>query len=149
MRLSMRLAVLGWFLAASPVFSQTTYATITGHVTDPNGLAIPGLEIAVRNEATGFVSKTKTNDVGIYTVSQLLPGPYTLKARHEGFKEFVGNKIELLSPVIKTVDIRMEVGTVSATIEVSMIAAKVLNKSDSPSRHPQNASSPAVRPRFD
>jgi len=106
-------------LAASPSFSQTTFATITGTVVDAKGGVIPGVEIEVRNEATGYIYAAKTNQAGIYTAGQLVPGPHTLRARHEGFKEFVGSSIQLLSLDIKTVDIKLEVGAVNSVVEVS------------------------------
>jgi hypothetical protein len=118
MPLVLRLALLGFFLASSLLFGQSTLATLTGSVTDPKSLGIPNVAVEARNEATGYVYIAQTNALGFYTVGQLLPGPYVMRFRKEGFKEFVSRQIELLSRDVKTVDVQMEIGAVNTTVEV-------------------------------
>jgi hypothetical protein len=69
-------------------FAQTTQASISGVVTDEQKKPIPGVAITVRNESTGFTTKTGTNAQGSYTFKELpLGGPYTIKATFVGFGE--------------------------------------------------------------
>lgn len=68
------------------VFAQTTQASIFGTVTDEQKKPIPGASVQVRNNSTGFTSRTSTNAKGEYTFKELpLGGPYLVKATFMGF----------------------------------------------------------------
>ena len=76
------------FVSNTNLFAQTTQASISGVVTDEQNKPIPGVAISVRNESTGFTTKTGTNNQGAYTFKELpLGGPYTVKATFMGFGE--------------------------------------------------------------
>ena len=99
--------------------AQTTFATLTGRVTDVAGASAPRATVTVRNVQTGVESSTEPNSEGIYTISQLREGQYTLTARSVGFKEFVVLDIQLVARDYRRVDITLEVGQVEAKVEVS------------------------------
>ncbi len=99
--------------------AQTTFATLTGRVTDAAGAAAPRTTVTVRNVQTGVESSAEPNSEGIYTLSQLKEGQYTLTARSDGFKEFVVRDIQLVARDYRRVDITLEVGQVEAKVEVS------------------------------
>jgi hypothetical protein len=70
------------------VLAQTTQASISGIVTDEQKKAIPGVSIQIRNNSTGFTTRTSTNAQGEYTFKELpLGGPYTVKAIYIGYAE--------------------------------------------------------------
>ncbi len=70
------------------IYAQTTQASISGIVTDEQNKPIPGVAITVRNESTGFTTKTGSNTQGEYTFKELpLGGPYTVKATYIGSGE--------------------------------------------------------------
>src|SRR5215208_2175081 len=83
------LSLLLLTLHAAAVSGQTTFATITGSVTDSSGAVIRGAAISATNVETSVVTKTTTNDAGVYTVSQLREGPYLLSITAAGFREFI------------------------------------------------------------
>ncbi|WP_316802724.1 TonB-dependent receptor [Pedobacter nototheniae] len=69
-------------------FAQTTQASISGSVVDEQKKPLPGVSVQIRNESTGFTTKTSTNTKGEYTFKELpLGGPYTIKAVYVGFGE--------------------------------------------------------------
>ena len=76
-------------LAASPVEAQTTYATLTGTVTDSSGGVIKGAVVVATNVETAVTTKTTTNSEGVYTVPQLREGLDTLSITAPGLREFV------------------------------------------------------------
>ena len=53
------------FLAASVLSAQTTFATLTGTVTDASGAVIPNVTITARHQATGIETTTHSNEAGI------------------------------------------------------------------------------------
>ncbi|RLJ77671.1 TonB-dependent receptor [Pedobacter alluvionis] len=74
--------------ATNSVMAQTTQASISGIVTDEQKKPIPGVSIQIRNNSTGFTTKTSTNAQGEYTFKELpLGGPYSVKAIYVGFGE--------------------------------------------------------------
>jgi len=99
--------------------AQTTFATLTGRVTDAAGAAAPRATVTVRNVETGIETTAQPNAEGIYTLSQLREGQYTLSARSDGFKEFVVREIRLVARDYRRVDITLEIGQVEAKVEVS------------------------------
>ena len=76
-------------LAAGPAGAQTTYATITGTVTDASGGVIKGAAVVATNVETSVTTRTTTNDDGVYTVGQLREGPYMLSITATGLREFL------------------------------------------------------------
>lgn len=106
-------------LAAEPALAQTTFASITGAVTDPNGAAVPGASIEATHLQSNYRYTAQSNEIGHYTLSQLREGEYTLRARSPGFKEFVAQNIQLVSRDLRRIDIRLELGSVETTVEVT------------------------------
>ncbi|MCA1625166.1 MAG: TonB-dependent receptor [Acidobacteria bacterium] len=72
-------------------FTGTAFAqdldevTISGKITDPNGLAIAGATITARLVETGVERTVVANKEGIYRIIELQPGTYNVKATGSGF----------------------------------------------------------------
>jgi hypothetical protein len=98
--------------------AQTTFATITGTITDPTGSVIPGAEVVVTNSQTGVETKTQSNESGVYTVAQLREGAYSLRVTSPGFRDFVAQDIILVARDVRRLDVTLQVGTVESAIEV-------------------------------
>lgn len=80
-----------------PAYSQTTFATITGTVTDSTGAVVPNVKISVTNRETNIKMETVSNEAGVYTIPQLKEGNYTLRAEAAGFKDFVAQDVTLVA----------------------------------------------------
>lgn len=126
----MRHTLIGWF-AGLILFgvvhmpAQTTFATITGLVTDPNGAVMPDVEITVTHAANNYRYTAKTNEVGYYTLAQLREGEYVLSAKSPGFKEYVATGIGLAAQDVRRLDFKLEVGAVETRVEVSAAATLI------------------------
>ena len=59
--------------------------SITGKVVDPDGLALPGATVTVKEQNTGFTRTAVTASTGAYTVPNLDPGTYTVTVTMPGF----------------------------------------------------------------
>ncbi len=109
-------------LALSAAFSangQTTFASITGNVTDSSGASVPGAKIIATHLESNYVYTSESNSAGNYTVSQLREGEYSLRVQASGFKEALVPKVPLVSLDVRRIDIRLEVGAVETMVEVS------------------------------
>jgi hypothetical protein len=110
--------------AALPTAAQTVTATLTGHILDPSGGAIPNAEVTATNTGTAFARSTTTSGVGDYVISALPAGTYKVTAGAKGFKT-AAKTVTLLVGQAATLDITLEVGqtttqvTVEATTEVT------------------------------
>src|ERR1051325_2270893 len=99
--------------------AQTTFASITGLVTKPNAAVVVGATVAATNAASNYRYPAMSNDAGYYTIGQLLEGEYDLRAEAPGFKAFVEKKIKIANQDLRRLDIRLQVGDVATTVEVS------------------------------
>lgn len=109
------------FLALTPVFlaAQADRGSINGQITDNTGAVLPQTKVVLRNEATGVVESTVSNDNGIYNFPNLNPGSYTLTIDRSGFK-----KVEHTHTVVDVnqanqQNIALELGSASEVVEVS------------------------------
>lgn len=106
-------------LAGAVLNAQTTFATITGAVTDPSGLAIPGAHVTATQAESGYKYEAQTNESGVYTLPNLLAGKYKVNVTAGGFKDSEVNNVELVSRDVRRLDVSMQIGQVSTTVEVT------------------------------
>jgi hypothetical protein len=105
--------------------AQNTSGTISGTVKDKSGAVIPNVTVTATNEATNVTNTVSTNDAGAYSFLSLPVGKYDVAARQTGFTEYkqIGITLDVNDHIV--VDIGMEVGAVTQTVEVSANAAHV------------------------
>ena len=112
-------------------YAQSTNATLTGRVTDPNGQALPATTIVVRNLETRVTSKVNTNQDGLYRIANLVPGAYEVAASKEGFKQAVQTNVLLHVQDEVAVNLSLEVGSVNESVTVQSNAVMVETQSSS------------------
>src|SRR5208337_2157664 len=106
-----------FFLAA--LMAQTEQATIARTVTDSSGAVVPGVSVIATNLETKVETSATTNDVGIFRVLNLPVGQYSLLFKKEGFKTVERTGITLTISQVAEIDVRLEVGAVAQTVEVT------------------------------
>ena len=118
LRTSLSFAVLLWSSAA---FAQAASArgSIGGTVTDPQGNAVAGAHVIVRN--TDFTSSRNltTNEDGVYNATMLTPGAYTVEVKAQGFTLKKPARVTLGVGSSIQVDIRLGVASVSQGVTVT------------------------------
>lgn len=112
-------------LLAAGAQAQNTSGTISGTVKDKTGAVIPNVAVTATNEATNVVNTVQTNDAGAYSFLSLPVGKYDVEARQTGFTDYKQTGITLDVNDHLVVDVAMEVGAVTQTVEVSANAAHV------------------------
>jgi Carboxypeptidase regulatory-like domain len=106
--------------------AQTVTGSIRGLVTDPGGAVVPGSEITATNVNTGVKTKTTTDKSGNYNIQTLSVGSYTVTATRQGFKTTSVGPIALEIDQIARIDVKLQVGEVSATVEVASESGAIL-----------------------
>jgi hypothetical protein len=102
---------------------------LTGRVTDSSGASIPGAQITLTNEATGIKTQAAASSVGLYTTS-LQAGTYDIAVEATGFKKFEQTHVVVEVGAQATDDIKLTVGAVSQTVEVSSLNSIHMDTTD-------------------
>ena len=110
--------VLACFFAAS-MPGQNFQGGIRGTLTDSTGAAIPLAKLTLIEESTGIARATIAGDDGGYIFSALNPSTYTIVAEKPGFKRLERKGIVVNTQEFLGVDLRMEVGEVSESVNVT------------------------------
>ncbi|MFB3829750.1 MAG: TonB-dependent receptor domain-containing protein [Bryobacteraceae bacterium] len=121
-RTSIHLSLLVVALAcalASPLAAQEARATLAGRVTDSQGAAVPEATVVVVSDDTGVKHQTQTNMQGNWGVQFLLPGRYRFSVTAAGFKTAHRTGITLQVSDNKLIDVQLEVGVVTESVEVT------------------------------
>ena len=114
----MRKSLAAFLLFAALMPAQEFRATISGRVSDSQNAAIAGVKITAIQIGTAAKTETITTADGNYTIPFLQPASYQLVAEISGFKRYSRN-LNAGANERLGVDIQMEVGAVTETINVT------------------------------
>jgi len=117
--LSRLVGLLAACFVTAGLFGQSFTGQISGLVTDPSGAVIAGAEITITDLERNTASKAVSNDTGLYLITQLQPGTYSVAAEHQGFRKWILDKIPLATQQRATVNVVMEVGSVADQVQVT------------------------------
>ncbi|HET8547646.1 MAG TPA: carboxypeptidase-like regulatory domain-containing protein, partial [Bryobacteraceae bacterium] len=110
---------------SSFLYSQSGTGTISGTVLDPAGAAVAGATVEVRNLGTTATFGTTTNESGFYTAPGLRVGDYEVVVQHPGFKRLARSGITLQVGQNAQVNISLEIGQTTESIQVTAEAPLV------------------------
>ncbi len=116
---AMAIAALLLTTTASALFAQSYQGGIRGAVSDQQGAVMAGAKVTLLEDATGITKSGLSNDSGGYDFAALNPSTYTLLAEKPGFKKFERKNIVLGTSQEVTVDVKLEIGSVSESVLVT------------------------------
>lgn len=118
-------------LAASSAMAvaQESTGTISGTVTDPSGAVVPGANVSATNIQTGTVRREKSNGSGLFVITNLAVGNYSLAAEAPGFKRFEATQIRLDVNDRLNIPVHLEVGVATQTVTVNESGAQLQTQS--------------------
>jgi hypothetical protein len=136
----MRLTNVGRFLAVmmgvalilmlgSAARAQRLDGSLRVEVGDTSGASILDAKVTVTNEATGVSVSTDASSAGSYVFPNLLVGTYTVTVEKTGFKKSIQKGVTVESNGVAEAKVALELGEVSAVVEVEAGADLVKTES--------------------
>jgi hypothetical protein len=105
------LGVLAACLTAAAATAQIGGSgAISGTVFDPSGAVVSGATVVATNVATGVETRRSSSGAGLYVVSPLIAGTYTVTVSAKGFKSAVHNAVVVDANSSAGVDITLSTG---------------------------------------
>jgi hypothetical protein len=121
----MRLLLFSLLLCSVAAQAQIT-SSIRGTVTDASGAAVANARVETVNVGTGFRSAVASGTDGNYVLTLLPIGEYRLTVEAPGFKRFEQTNIVLANQQVAGINVALQVGAVSESVEVTA-GAPVVN----------------------
>src|SRR5258707_1567083 len=123
------LSLIVSLLVGGAVQGQRLDGSLRVTVTDKSQASVEDAKVSVTNTATGVTSVTTASSSGTYVFPNLLVGAYTVSVEKDGFKKAINKNVVIESNQVAEVKTELELGEVSATVEVE--AGADLVKTDS------------------
>ncbi|MCC7499327.1 MAG: carboxypeptidase regulatory-like domain-containing protein [Bryobacterales bacterium] len=123
-RLNLALRVCLLAGAAVNAMGQMPIGSIAGTVADESGAVISGAAVTVENKATGMKRELKTGEDGTFSAPALPAGQYEVRGSATGFRQTI-REAQVLTGSTTTVDLKMIVGAVTESVEVSGTASQI------------------------
>ncbi len=131
-RLTIRLFVLFVALTVSvPALAQQTTGNISGRVRDAQGAAVPGATITATNSQTGFTRTDVSDSEGVYRLSALPVGIYTVSSDLQGFTKVEQRGIVVNVSQTTDLNLDLKLASLSETITVTGESPLILTTSSS------------------
>lgn len=116
-------------LVTTCAWAQVGTTSVRGVVTDKSGAVIAAAKVILTNGGQALTRETTTGSTGEYEFLALPPGTYSLRVEMQGFRKFENKDVQLLVNLPTTLNVTLEVGAASQTVEVSAQAV-TLNTTD-------------------
>ena len=111
-------------------WAQTVTGSIRGTVTDPSGAVMPETNVTATNTSTGVATVTTTDRSGTYNLQALPIGTYLVTVAKSGFSVASAGPFSLEIDQIAKIDVQLQIGQISTTVEVPSDAGSVLQAED-------------------
>ncbi len=113
-------------LLCGSAFGQAVTSDLLGTITDPGDASIPGVQVQIRDQATGVTRTVVSNSEGVFRATNLPPGAYTLTVKAQGFKTYTQQEINLASSETRDLGkIQLTLGSLVEEIQVTAVATTI------------------------
>ncbi len=102
-----------------PLVAQIDTGSVAGRIVDPTGATVVGADVLLTNTETNLVYHAKSNTSGEWTISPVHIGVYRLTVTAQGFERAVGEAFTLSVQQRQQLDITLQTGSVTTTVEVT------------------------------
>lgn len=101
------------------VYAQSDTGRLTGTITDVTNSALSSADVTITNEKNGQIRKVTVNSLGVYVATQLGPATYSVTAHAPGMSNAEFKGVILQVGQERTLNITMQVSSMSTEIQVS------------------------------
>ncbi|HEX3966526.1 MAG TPA: carboxypeptidase regulatory-like domain-containing protein [Edaphobacter sp.] len=112
-------------------WSQSIGGGLRGTVTDQSGAVIPNANLTLKSQGTDAVRSTKSTGDGLYSFSDIEPGPYTLNVAATGFEEKHFAQVTFVLNEIRELNVTLAAGAVNQVVEVQADQTSVVSQQTS------------------
>lgn len=123
--------VLMYVLSQQAAAQTLSSGQVTGQLSDPSGAVVPQAEIHLRDTGTGDLRTATSDSVGQYTFPQVMPGVYSVTVKASGFTQVVVPSVTVEVGKTSTINVGLQVGQTSQTVEVLFTPGAELQTLDS------------------
>lgn len=109
------------FGAARNLAAQEFRSNLTGQVTDSTGAVVPNATVTAVMNSTHQTYTATTSGSGVYYISYMLPGTYTLTVKANGFKTNVQENVVMLAAQSQSLNLKLEVGSLAQSVTVTSV----------------------------
>ena len=103
-------------VCASP---QSYQGGVRGSIKDGQGASIAGAAVVLRDQATAVARSTITNGAGEYVFNTVDPATYSITVENPAFKKYERTNIVVATQETLTVDVQLELGTITQSVMVT------------------------------
>jgi len=105
-------------LCSTACLAQSIFATLTGTVSDPSGSVVAAANVIVRNEASGDVRRSASNNEGYFAFPSLPTGTYSVEVEAAGFGKYQETGLAFTGSEKRNVNVVLKVGNASTQVEI-------------------------------
>src|SRR6266436_1023826 len=106
-------------MAVSLSAQTASTSTVTGTVSDKTGSIVPNAKVELQDVDTKAKSSVTTGSDGGYTFPSVRPGNYSITVSSKGFRQSVVSSVRVAIGKSALVNVILEVGGVTETVEVT------------------------------
>jgi Carboxypeptidase regulatory-like domain/TonB dependent receptor len=106
-----------WLLLPGIAFAQYG-SSLQGVVTDQSGAAVANAKVTVTNQGTHVSRDTVTNGSGVYRISGLIPGTYTVEVEAPTFKKETSADVQVLAEAPRGLNVALTPGPTQEAVTV-------------------------------
>src|SRR5260370_1600049 len=122
-------AIFFLFLESFVAAQAPGTGALVGQVFDPSRAVVAGAQVSVVSEETNFSRTVRTTSEGLFRVALLPPGNYSVTVEVPRFKRKMLRSVQVVVSETALVDVELEVGAVTAQVQVAGIPELAQTKS--------------------
>ncbi len=126
---ALTLAALTIACVLQPEAMAQNVGTLRGTVTDPSAAVIPNATVVATGN--GQTRSVKTDGQGKYTIPNVPPGKYDVRADAAGFVPYISNGVDVPATQATSLDIALQIASEAQTVSVSETSAAALTTDSS------------------
>ncbi len=104
---------------AAALYGQSYYGSLRGTVLDPRDASVAVAKVTLTNDGTGASRSTISSSAGEFVFNEIVPATYSVTVESPGFKKFERKGIDVGTQQQVSLDLKLEVGQVTESIQVT------------------------------